>query len=130
MTYDHSDVEEELGSEFDTDPTTTQVDTLCTTAAALLASKVGSVDDSQADQKHVLYLLVMQLLEKRAWVKAGFTSSSSSPAGSASFSKAPVTWSDEIKAEIWTVYAVDLDAEQSDDVCPVYYNDGGLVDDR
>jgi len=129
MAYDHSDVEETLGYSFTSDPTSMQVDVVCMTAKALLTAKVGTVDDSANEERHVLFLIVMRLLSTRAWFKGGLASSISTPAGSFTSNMPPVFWTADLVQEIKSVYGVDINTLPSAPAT-FNYNDGGLTYDR
>ena len=129
MTFDHTDMEEFLGLTFVTKPTPTEVDTMCTSAVNLLTAKVGTLDDSQNDERYVLFLIVSQFLAKQAHYKSGMVGTFSTPAGSTTYIRAPQIWTEEVKNEVYAVYGVwvtDMPSAPSE----FSFNDGGLTSDR
>lgn len=113
MVYTHAEWEAEKGYTLSatTEPSDAEVDAICTKAAALLTARVGTVTYTNADEEHVLNLIVDQFLAKKAFAKNGFVNSSTYPDGTRSIQSIPVTWTQEIIDEVWIVYGVDISVQ-------------------
>lgn len=129
MALTYTTLEAFLGYTFTTKPTQAQVSAIMALAENELAGKVGTVDNTDYNEAMIICLIAIQHLEVAEWIRQGLASSSSSPAGSTNKAYKPEIFTPAIKAEIFSVYGIDIDEITTSGI-DVYTSNTLTVDDR